>query len=247
MAGEMARETARATVGAMTDHGPDAATGEAAERAVLRILLVDDHAVVREGLKALVNAQRDMRVVGEAGDGEAACRYAMELCPDVVIMDLSMPVLDGAEATARLRRDCPDAKILALSVHEEREYVAQLLRAGASGYVLKRAAGVELVRAVRVVAEGGTYIDPSLAGALVESLLDTEVAAELPADPLSEREREVLFRIARGFSNKEIAAALGLSVKTVETYKSRTAEKLGLRSRVEIVRYAAQRGWLADS
>ena len=213
---------------------------------MLRIVLADDHAVVREGLKALVNAQADMRVVGEADDGEAACRAARDLAPDVLVMDLSMPVLGGAEATARMRRECPSVKVLALTVHEERLYLTQLLRAGASGYVLKRAASAELVRAVRVVAGEGTYIDPSLAGGLVETLLGTEAAVAPPPDSLSERERDVLVRIARGFSNKEIAATLGLSVKTVETYKSRTAEKLGLRSRVDIVRYAARRGWLSE-
>jgi len=217
-----------------------------AGEAVLRIVLADDHAVVREGLKALVNAQPDMRVVGEAADGMAAWRAAQALAPDVLVMDLSMPVLGGAEATERVRRDCPGVKVLALTVHEERLYLTQLLRAGASGYVLKRAASAELVRAVRTVAAGGTYIDPSVAAALVEGYLDAESASgqEPGADVLSEREREVLVRIARGFSNKEIAAALGLSVKTVETYKGRVAEKLGLRTRVEIVRYAARQGWL---
>jgi DNA-binding NarL/FixJ family response regulator len=214
-------------------------------REVLRIVLADDHAVVREGLKALVNAQPDMRVVGEAADGEAAWRLATELSPDVLVMDLSMPVLGGADATIRVRRDCPGVKILALTVHEERLYLTQLLRAGASGYVLKRAAAAELVRAVRTVAAGGTYIDPSIAGALVAGYLDAQNSAEQPAhDVLSDRERDVLIRIARGFSNKEIAAELKLSVKTVETYKARVAEKLGLRSRVDIVRYATRQGWL---
>ena len=213
---------------------------------VLRVVLADDHPVVREGLKLLVNSQVDMRVVGEAADGEAAWRAAKELRPDVLVIDLSMPVLGGAEATQRIRRDCPDVKVLALTVHEERMYVTELLRAGASGYVLKRAASADLVRAVRTVAAGGTYIDPSVAGALVEQYLDA--GAGQPADDhLSDREREVLLRIARGFSNKEIAAELGVSVKTVETYKGRTAEKLGLRSRVDIVRYASRRGWLDGS
>ncbi|HEX2718072.1 MAG TPA: response regulator transcription factor [Gemmatimonadaceae bacterium] len=212
---------------------------------VLRIVLADDHPVVREGLKLLVNAQADMRVVGEAADGEEAWRAAKELRPDVLVIDLSMPTLGGAEATQRVRRDCPEVKVLALTVHEERLYVTQLLRAGASGYILKRAASADLVRAVRTVAAGGTYIDPSVAGALVEEYLDA--GAGQPADDsLSDREREVLLRIARGFSNKEIAATLGLSVKTVETYKGRMAEKLGLRSRVDIVRYAARRGWLEN-
>ena len=231
----------------MTSAARDEAANETTAE-VLRVVLADDHAVVREGLKALVNAQPDMRVVGEAADGEAAWRVAKELLPDVLVIDLSMPLLGGADATARVRRDCPSVKVLALTVHEEQLYLTQLLRAGASGYVLKRAAPLELVRAVRSVASGGTYIDPSLTETLVAGYLDAERAAELPEhDALSDREREVLVRIARGFSNKEIAAELGLSVKTVETYKARVAEKLGLRTRVDIVRYAAQRGWLGDS
>ena len=232
----------------MSEHSEAPDSGAMPDGVLLRVVLADDHAVVREGLKALVNSQPDMRVVGEAADGEAAWRAAKELAPDVLVMDLSMPLLGGAAATARVRRDCPGVRVLALTVHEERLYLTQLLRAGASGYVLKRAAAAELVRAVRVVAAGGTYIDPSLAGAMVEGYLDAQAAAGQPAsDPLSEREREVLVRIARGFSNKEIATALGLSVKTVETYKGRMAEKLGLRSRVDIVRYAARQGWLGDS
>lgn len=217
-------------------------------REALRVVLADDHAVVREGLKALVNAQPDMRVIGEASDGEAACQVTRELSPDVLIMDLSMPVLGGAEATVRVRQECPRVKVLALTVHEERLYLTQLLRAGASGYVLKRAAAGELVRAVRTVAAGGTYIDPSIAGTLVEGYLDAQDTAEQsPHDTLSDRERQVLIGIARGFSNKELAAEFGLSVKTVETYKARVAEKLGLRTRADIVRYAARRGWLSES
>jgi DNA-binding NarL/FixJ family response regulator len=230
----------------VTDVARNDVPDEATE--VLRVVLADDHAVVREGLKALVNAQPDMRVVGEAADGEAAWRAAKELAPDVLVIDLSMPVMGGAEATARVRRDCPGVKVLVLTVHEEQLYLTQLLRAGASGYVLKRAAPLELVRAVRSVASGGTYVDPALTETLVAGYLDAERAAEQPQhDVLSEREREVLLRIARGYSNKEIAAELELSVKTVETYKARVAEKLGLRTRVDIVRYAAQRGWLGDS
>lgn len=217
-------------------------------REALRVVLADDHAVVREGLKALVNAQPDMRVIGEAADGEAACQVTKELSPDVLVMDLSMPVLGGAEATARVKRECPLVKVLALTVHEERLYLTQLLRAGASGYVLKRAAAGELVRAVRTVAAGGTYIDPSMAAALVEGYLDAQGTTEQgPQDTLSDRERQVLIGIARGFSNKELAATFGLSVKTVETYKARVAEKLGLRTRADIVRYAARHGWLSES
>ena len=228
---------------------PDAAAGAAhdgPDRSIVRVVLADDHPIVREGLKRLLDAQPDMRVVGEASDGEAAWHAAKTLQPDILVMDLSMPLLGGAEATARVRRDCPSVKVLALTVHEERVYLTQLLRAGASGYVLKRTASSELVHAVRAVAAGATYIDPSIAGALVEGFLDAEAAAARTSEPpLSEREREVLLRIAQGFSNKEIAAELALSVKTVETYKARVAEKLQLKSRVDIVRYAAQQGWLA--
>ena len=221
--------------------GPD-------EAGVLRIVLADDHAVVREGLKSLLNGQPDMRVVGEAADGEAACQVTLALAPDVLVMDLSMPLLSGAEATARVRRESPGVKVLALTVHEERAYLTQLLRAGASGYVLKRAAAGELVRAVRAVASGARYVDPAMTGSLVDGYLDGhDVATQPVRGPLSNREREVLVRIARGFSNKEIAAELGLSVKTVETYKGRMAEKLGLRSRVEIVRYVTRQGWLEES
>ena len=219
-----------------------------AQQRVLRVLLADDHAVVREGLKALVNAQPDMEVISEAADGEATWLAAKELRPDVVVMDLSMPVLGGAEATERMRRDCPGVKVLALTVHEERSYLTQLLRAGASGYVLKRAAAADLVQAVRTVAAGGTYLDPSIAELVVEGYLDAREVAKRPSHHmLSEREREVLVSIARGFSNKEIASALGISVKTVESYKARVAEKLDLRSRVEIVRYAAREGWLGET
>ena len=212
---------------------------------VIRVVLADDHPIVREGLRQLVNAQADMRVVGEAGDGAEACRVARELQPDVLVMDLSMPVLDGAKATEQVRRDCPNVRVLALTVHEERVYLTQLLRAGASGFVLKRAAGSELVRAVRIVAARETYIDPSIAARLVDGYLESA-----PADggegrqALSDRERDVLVRVATGFSNKEIAAELGLSVKTIESYKARAAEKLGLKTRVDIVRYAARQGWL---
>ena len=221
-------------------------TTDTPPRSVVRVVLADDHPIVREGLKLLVNSQPDMEVVGEAADGELALRAAKELAPDVLVVDLSMPLMSGHEVTERVRRAYPAVKVLALTVHEERVYLTQLLRAGASGYVLKRAAPSELVRAVRAVAAGGTYIDPSIAGAVVEGYLGgTAEPSQASPDSLSDREREVLVRIARGYSNKEIAAELGLSIKTVETYKGRMTEKLGLKSRVDIVRYAASHGWLS--
>jgi two-component system response regulator NreC len=213
----------------------------------IRVVLADDHAIVREGLKALVNAEPDMQVVGEAADGDVAYRMTCDLRPDVLIVDLSMPQGGGGAAAERVRADCPNVKVIALTVHEEPQYVGRLLAAGATGYVLKRAAAADLVRAVRVVAAGDTYIDPSIAHTIVSGFLETEANAPAALDDgLSERERDVLVRIAQGFSNKEIAAALGLSVKTVESYKSRVAEKLDLRTRVDIVRYAAARGWLGS-
>jgi DNA-binding NarL/FixJ family response regulator len=222
------------------------ATGRQSNDDVLRVVLADDHPIVRDGLRTLVNSQPDMRVVGEAADGEAACRAAKELTPDVLVMDLSMPLLNGVEATESVRRDCPHVRVVALTVHEERLYLTQLLRAGASGYVLKRSAALELVRAVRVVATGGTYIDPSIAGSVVEGYLEAgSETADAARYALSDREREVLLRVSTGLSNKEIAAELHLSVKTIETYKARAAEKLGLKTRVDIVRYAARQGWLS--
>jgi len=213
----------------------------------LRILIADDHQVVREGLKALINSQPDMHVVGEAEDGRAAWQMAKSLEPDVVVMDVSMPELSGAEATERLRRDCPQVKVLTLTIYEDKGYLQQLLKAGASGYVLKRTVMEELARAIRAVAKGGSYVDPTLAGKFVSSYIIQEGAAgRAAAGDLSEREGQVLRLVAWGYSNKEIAAQLEISVKTVETYKVRLMEKLGLRSRADIVRYALRQGWLQD-
>ena len=211
----------------------------------LRVFLADDHAVVREGLKALVNGQAGMEVVGEAADGQAALEGATALCPDVVVMDISMPGLSGAKATGQLKEACPGVKVLALTAHEDRSYLRQLLQAGAVGYVLKRSAAEALVHAIRTVADGGVYLDPALAGQVASAFVGKRGATDAaPEAELSEREEEVVRLIAQGYSNKEIAARLALSVKTVETYKARSLEKLGLRGRTDLVRYALQRGWL---
>jgi DNA-binding NarL/FixJ family response regulator len=213
----------------------------------LRILLADDHAVVREGLKSLINAQPDMEVVGEASNGLEVAEQVGDCSPNLVIMDISMPELNGAQATAQLLQDCPDIKVLALSVHEDASYLRQLLEAGAVGYVLKRSAADMLIQAVRMVAAGGVYLDPLIAGKVVGSLVGKTTVLGAPATAeLSEREADVIRLIAQGYSNKEIATQLGLSIKTVETYKARAMEKLGLDSRVAIVRYALQRGWLQE-
>jgi len=214
----------------------------------LRIFLADDHAVLRDGLKALVNAQPDMEVVGEADNGRTACQKARELLPDVVVMDISMPEMNGAQATKRLKEICPNIKVLALTAHEDKGYLRHLIETGAAGFVLKRAATLELIQAIRVVATNGAYIDPTLAGEVLSfSMRRPRRQDALGSKDLSERETEVLRLVAWGYSNKEIAAQLRISVKTVETYKARLADKLDLKSRTEIVRYAVHQGWLQDS
>src|SRR5947209_14796539 len=165
----------------------------------LRVLLADDHHVVRAGLRALIDAQDDMGVVAEAADGEAACRLAGELTPDVAVMDLSMPLLGGAEATARIKKDRPAVKVLALTVHEDRGYLQRLLQAGASGYLLKRAAADDLIHAIRALARGGPYLDPGLTGKVLGGLVGRPTPGDgASGDALSDREEEVLRLIARG-------------------------------------------------
>jgi DNA-binding NarL/FixJ family response regulator len=212
----------------------------------LRVVLADDHAVVREGLKSLIDAEPGMTVVGEAADGLAACERVLELRPDVVVMDVSMPGVGGAQAAERIRRECPGVKVLALTVHEDKGYLRQLLAAGAVGYVLKRAAPAELIRAIRTVADGGVYLDPALAGKVVKGFVRPSPGEDTAAagGELSDREVEVVRLTAAGHSNKEVASRLDLSVKTVETYKARALDKLGLETRADLVRYALQRGWL---
>ena len=213
----------------------------------LRILLADDHAIFREGLKSLVNTQSDMCVVEEAADGQAAWQLATQLQPDVVIMDVTMPIMGGAEATRLIHRDCPKTKVLALTVHEGGGYLRQLLEAGASGYLIKRVAFEELVRAVRVVAAGGAYLDPDMPGRTSGFLETTITTKEVVERDLTGREAEVAQLLTRGHINREIAERLDVSVKTVETYKARIMEKLGLRSRADLVQYAIRRGWLHES
>jgi len=223
--------------------------------AVITVVIADDHAVVRDGLRALVEAQPGIEVIGEAEDGHEAWQRACELEPNVLLLDVSMRGGGGTEAAERIARDCPSVRVLALTMHEERGYVSRLLRAGAAGYVLKRSASGELVRAIRAVASGATYVDPSLAGALLSERSSrparsgdrptTDSAG--PVAALTSRESDVLRLVARGHSNKEIAAALEISVKTVETHKANGMAKLGLTSRAALVRFAIEEGWLADS
>jgi two-component system, NarL family, response regulator NreC len=214
----------------------------------LRILLVDDHTVLREGLKLLIESQPDMEVVGQASDGREAVRQVKLCQPDVIVMDVSMPGLGGAEATEQIRQQCPQACVLALTRYGDQGYLRRLLRAGAAGYVVKKAAADELINAVRIVAAGRTYIDPSLAGPLVHGLIGRSASdkSARPPGELTGREQEVLRLIAWGQSNKEIAAQLGISVKTVEYHKARSTEKLHLRSRTDMLRYALAQGWLEE-
>lgn len=214
----------------------------------VRVVLADDHELVRAGLRALIDASPGLEVVGEASDGQQAVARARELRPQVLVTDISMPGLDGVTATERILQECPEVRVIALTAHDDRGHLTRLLQAGASGYVLKRAAADELVRAIRTVAGGGTYVDPVLAGTLLRSMAQPRHAvAGDSAAALSDREEEVLRHVAWGESNKEIAARLGISTKTVETYKARIGEKLGLRSRTEMIRFAVHQGWLSES
>jgi DNA-binding NarL/FixJ family response regulator len=208
----------------------------------LRVLLVDDHEVVREGLKALINREADMEVVGEVADGLYVRQAAQQTRPDVVVMDVSMPHLNGTEATRQIKDALPETRVVALSMHEDRVYVRRMLEAGASGYVVKRAMAAELLQALRVVAAGAVYVDPQAAGHLENMLSGTRGGSS----DLTPRETEVLRLIAQGFTNKEIAARLGIAVKTIETHRARGMEKLGLQSRAAVVRLALDRGWLQD-
>jgi two-component system, NarL family, response regulator NreC len=213
----------------------------------LRIFLVDDHGVLRMGLQMLIDAQPDMHVVGQADNGQAAVQNVVACQPDVVIMDIAMPKLNGVEATAAIKAILPTVRVLTLTRHSDPGYLRRLLHAGATGYVLKKAAADDLINAIRSVAAGSVYIDPALAEAVTQQLGNHPQAKPTTANghpTLSERETEVLRRIAWGQSNKEIAAGLGLSIKTVEYYKASAAEKLHLYSRAAIVRYALAQGWL---
>lgn len=214
-----------------------------------RILLADDHAVLRAGLRLLLEAQPDLKVVGEAGDGREAMRLAEELKPELILLDLTMPGLSGMETLPALKKLLPAARILILTMHDDVSYLRQALSRGASGYVLKKAADNELISAVRAVLRGEVYVQPSMNKALLNDLLPHESAAT-PSDPwesLSEREQEVITLVALGHTSAEIAERLSLSAKTVETYRARGMEKLNLRSRAALVQFAIARGLLSDN
>jgi len=214
----------------------------------LRVLLADDHVVVREGLKRLIDEQPDILVVGEAGDGAATIQKVQELKPDVVVMDISMPGMNGLVATKKLKELHPDIVIVTLTRHADDAYLQELLRAGASGYVLKQSAPSELIQAIRAAAAGGQYLDSTLTARVTAGFIGREGRRlTQPGAAPSERESEVLRLIACGYSNKEIANQLALSVKTVEAHKANAMRKLALSGRIDIVNYAILQGWLKDS
>jgi DNA-binding NarL/FixJ family response regulator len=214
----------------------------------LRILLADDHETVLEGLRMILDAQPDMQVVATAADGREAIAQTERLTPDVVIMDISMPGLNGLAATQQLTAKCPGAKVLTLTRHADNSYLQQMMRAGAAGYVLKQSRPAELLHAIRAVATGGKYLDASMTSPVIGPLPKAAApAGQSPTTPLSPRETEVLRLIAWGNTNKEIAAQLDLSVKTVEAHKANGMRKLGMRGRIDIVRYALLQGWLHES
>ena len=210
---------------------------------LIRVLVVDDHAVLRAGLRLLLDAESDMTVVGEASTGAEAVERAKTLDPDVVLMDLRMPGLGGVDATRYLKREVPETKVLILTMYDDAGSLRQVLRAGASGYILKKATDTDLVAAIRAVFRGDTPIDPSMAKALVEEYVDPDGNLNHGSEvmrKLTDREEEVLKMLAQGFTNRETADRLSVSVKTIETHRSHIMEKLDLRTRAELVKYALQ-------
>jgi DNA-binding NarL/FixJ family response regulator len=211
----------------------------------IRILVADDHRLVLAGLKALVRDEPTIEVVGEAADGASALRLANELKPDVIVLDLSMPGMNGIRVAQALRAQLPRCHILILSVHEDRAYLRHLLEAGVSGYVLKRSAPEELIAAIRAVAAGGIYLDPAIAEMVVRRGSQPGTLRSIDrSSELSARETEVLQLAAAGYTNKELSLRLRVGVKTIETYKARAMDKLGFGTRAELVRYAIVKGWL---
>ena len=205
----------------------------------IRILLADDHTVVRQGFRAILGQQPDMDIVGEAGNGREVMKLAQQLTPDVIVMDVAMPELNGIEATRRITSTIPGTRVLALSMHKDSVYVREMLKAGAKGYLLKDSVDKDLLEAVRAVSRGGEYISPAVEPALMTSY---RMEATTPLDLLTSREREVLQLIAEGKTNKEVAAVLNISVFTVDAHRGRIMEKLNVHNVNELVRFAVKFG-----
>jgi DNA-binding NarL/FixJ family response regulator len=212
---------------------------------MIRLLLVDDHAILRDGLRALLSYYPDVEVVGEAEDGQQAIEAVERLSPDVVLMDIAMPGMNGLEATRRIRQSHPQTRILILTQYDDQQYVMPLVRAGVAGYVLKRALGSDLINAVRTVAKGESFLYPTVASTVLEELRQPRPEEPEVASGLTTRETEILRRVAAGETSRQIALALNLSAKTVEWHRSNLMSKLGVRSVAELVRYAIEHG-MAD-
>ena len=209
------------------------------------VLLVEDHIVVRQGIKALLSDEPDLEIVGEADNGREALQAVMELQPNLVLMDISMPGLNGIEATRQIRQRHPEVKVIVLSMHANEEYVFQVLRAGASGYVLKQSDSSEVLTAIRAALAGGSFLSPPISRAVIDDYVRRAEARgeESDLDLLTSREREVLQLLAEGMSNREIADQLNISVKTVETHRSNMMNKLDVDSKTELTKYALRKGW----
>ena len=208
----------------------------------IRIILVDDHAILRDGIRALLKNESDMAVIGEAEDGRTAVNLTRQLLPDVVLMDIAMPLLNGLEATRQISHDCPQVKVLILSMYDNEEYIRNSLANGAMGYILKDASAAELLDAIRAVHRGETILSPAVTRLVVENYLRWgELKKENDTDGLSPREREVLQLIAEGYSNKQIAEILCISIKTVQAHRMNLMSKLGLHDRADLIKYAIQR------
>src|SRR5579863_9285338 len=218
------------------------------EAGKIRVLIVDDHTILRAGLRMLLNAHPDLEVVGEASDGNQAVVSAQNMQPDVILMDIAMPECNGIEATRQIKRLLPDTRVLVLTMHENEEYLFQMLRAGAAGYILKEAADTELITAIRVVSAGRFYLSPSAQSMMVSDYLQRVRSGEEhdSYSALTEREREILKLVAEGHTNNQIAERLFISPKTVDTHRTHIMDKLNLHSRAELVKYAMRRGLLED-
>ena len=209
----------------------------------IRVMLVDDHTILREGLRSLLALQEDIEVVGEAGDGQTALELIGTLKPDVVLMDVAMPRMDGLEATRRIKKDFPETRVVVLTQHDNREYVFSLLQAGAVGYILKKSGGAEVINAIRSAYTEGAFLPPSIAREVMDRFIQRPPEEGQPR--LTDREKEVLRLIAEGKTNKEIAEILFLSVKTVMAHRANIMEKLDLHSRTELVKYAIRQGMIS--